>query len=109
MPHTGACRLTVREYDDSTEVPELISEMNVVPYVDVMLVLLVIFMIAAPLMTIGRDSATPIFVRGDEGMRRTDKSCAVSRCCAGPVSNKPCSSSRRRNSRAPHAERANQR
>jgi biopolymer transport protein TolR len=32
---------------------KLISEMNVVPYVDVMLVLLVIFMIAAPLMTQG--------------------------------------------------------
>jgi len=31
----------------------LISQMNVVPYVDVMLVLLVVFMIAAPLMTQG--------------------------------------------------------
>jgi biopolymer transport protein TolR len=102
----------------------LISDINVVPYVDVMLVLLVIFMIAAPLMTqgvivnlpdvpadsmeaalddpliltvdaagryylnfggdaeqaideqavleragvvVGRNAATPIFVRGDEG------------------------------------------
>jgi biopolymer transport protein TolR len=31
----------------------LISEINVVPYVDVMLVLLIVFMIAAPLMTQG--------------------------------------------------------
>jgi biopolymer transport protein TolR len=31
----------------------LISELNVVPYVDVMLVLLVIFMITAPLMSQG--------------------------------------------------------
>ena len=31
----------------------LISEINVVPYIDVMLVLLVVFMIAAPLMTQG--------------------------------------------------------
>ena len=29
------------------------SEINVVPYIDVMLVLLVIFMVAAPLMTQG--------------------------------------------------------
>jgi biopolymer transport protein TolR len=36
-----------------TKSPKLISEMNVVPYVDVMLVLLVIFMVAAPLMTQG--------------------------------------------------------
>jgi biopolymer transport protein TolR len=36
-----------------TKSPKLISEMNVVPYIDVMLVLLVIFMIAAPLLTQG--------------------------------------------------------
>ena len=32
---------------------QLMSEMNIVPYVDVMLVLLVIFMITAPLLTTG--------------------------------------------------------
>ena len=31
----------------------LLSEINVVPYIDVMLVLLVVFMIAAPLMVQG--------------------------------------------------------
>ena len=30
------------------------SEINVTPFVDVMLVLLIIFMVAAPLMTVGR-------------------------------------------------------
>ena len=32
---------------------KLVSEINVVPYIDVMLVLLVIFMVTAPLMTQG--------------------------------------------------------
>ncbi len=36
-----------------------ISEINVVPYIDVMLVLLVIFMIAAPLLTQGVNVALP--------------------------------------------------
>ena len=31
----------------------LISEINVTPFVDVMLVLLIIFMVAAPLLTVG--------------------------------------------------------
>ena len=33
--------------------PRLMNQINVVPYIDVMLVLLVIFMVAAPLMTAG--------------------------------------------------------
>ena len=33
--------------------PEENSEMNVVPFIDIMLVLLIIFMVAAPLMTVG--------------------------------------------------------
>jgi len=47
------------------------SEMNVVPYIDVMLVLLVIFMVTAPLMNLGveielpRASADPISDQGD--------------------------------------------
>lgn len=38
---------------------KLASEMNVVPYIDVMLVLLVIFMITAPLLTQGVDVDLP--------------------------------------------------
>ena len=38
---------------------KLASEMNVVPYIDVMLVLLVIFMITAPLLTQGIDVDLP--------------------------------------------------
>jgi len=33
--------------------PQMISEINVTPFVDVMLVLLIIFMVAAPLLTVG--------------------------------------------------------
>lgn len=38
---------------------QLMSEMNVVPYIDVMLVLLVIFMITAPLLTTGVEVDLP--------------------------------------------------
>ncbi len=47
------------------------SEMNVVPYIDVMLVLLIIFMITAPLMNLGVEvelpvgAAEPMADRGD--------------------------------------------
>ena len=50
------------------------SEINVVPYIDVMLVLLVIFMVTAPLMTQGirvdlpQSSSEPIDVDADEIM-----------------------------------------
>ena len=49
----------------------LMSEINVVPYIDVMLVLLVIFMITAPLLSQGvkvelpETAASPIRVRSD--------------------------------------------
>ena len=36
-----------------------LSEINVTPFVDVMLVLLIVFMVAAPLMTVGVDVALP--------------------------------------------------
>jgi len=48
-----------------------ISEMNVVPYIDVMLVLLIIFMVTAPLMNLGievdlpRGQAGPLTDQGD--------------------------------------------
>ncbi len=38
---------------------KLTSEMNVVPYIDVMLVLLIIFMVTAPLMHLGVDISLP--------------------------------------------------
>ncbi|HLU12805.1 MAG TPA: biopolymer transporter ExbD, partial [Arenimonas sp.] len=38
---------------------KLKSEINVVPYIDVMLVLLVIFMVTAPLLTLGVDVELP--------------------------------------------------
>ena len=37
-----------------------VSEINVVPYIDVMLVLLVIFMVTAPLITAGIDVELPV-------------------------------------------------
>jgi len=39
--------------------PGMVSEINVVPLVDVMLVLLIIFMVAAPMMTQGLDVELP--------------------------------------------------
>ena len=49
---------------------KLKSEINVVPYIDVMLVLLVIFMVTAPLLTLSVDVDLPVAnakaVQGDE-------------------------------------------
>lgn len=39
--------------------PALMSEINVTPFVDVMLVLLIIFMVSAPLLTVGVPSICP--------------------------------------------------
>lgn len=41
------------DFDDEPGVTTVLSEINVTPFVDVMLVLLVIFMVTAPLMTQG--------------------------------------------------------
>ena len=38
---------------------KIVSEINVVPYIDVMLVLLIIFMVTAPLMNLGVDIELP--------------------------------------------------
>ena len=43
----------------SRKKPELNADMNVVPYIDVMLVLLVIFMVTAPMLTTGVDVDLP--------------------------------------------------
>ena len=39
------------------------SEINVTPFVDVMLVLLIIFMVAAPLLTVGVPMQSPVNLR----------------------------------------------
>lgn len=62
------------------------SEINVVPYIDVMLVLLVIFMVAAPMMTtssidvpsVGKASQAPtapleVGIKSDESLTLTDR------------------------------------
>ncbi|MEM7259116.1 MAG: protein TolR [Pseudomonadota bacterium] len=46
-------------YRNQRQKRPLMSEMNVVPYIDVMLVLLVIFMITAPLLTTGVEVDLP--------------------------------------------------
>ena len=66
--------------------PRLMNQINVVPYIDVMLVLLVIFMVTAPLMnpgvidlpTIGKASAPPaqpieISIRAGGALSYTDR------------------------------------
>ena len=49
--YSGARRIKRRYYQKFRQ--KLISEINVTPFVDVMLVLLIVFMVAAPLMTVG--------------------------------------------------------
>ena len=52
------------------------SEINVTPFVDVMLVLLIIFMVTAPMLTVGVD----IEVQGDVARGRVAED--RSRCCS---------------------------
>ncbi|MDR2349554.1 MAG: biopolymer transporter ExbD, partial [Deltaproteobacteria bacterium] len=52
----------------------LLSEINVTPMVDVMLVLLIIFMVAAPMMTQGLEVELP---KVDASVIRTDQSMVV--------------------------------
>lgn len=44
-------RFTSRRFAQQT--PKLLAEINVTPFVDVMLVLLIVFMVTAPLLTVG--------------------------------------------------------
>ena len=46
--------------------PQALSEINVVPLVDVMLVLLIIFMVAAPMLQRGVDVKLPVAARSSE-------------------------------------------
>ena len=46
--------------------PQALSEINVVPLVDVMLVLLIIFMVAAPMLQRGVDVKLPVATRSSE-------------------------------------------
>jgi biopolymer transport protein TolR len=48
----------------------IISEMNVVPYIDVMLVLLIIFMVAAPMLNQGIDVSLPNASGKDFGINK---------------------------------------
>ena len=49
-----------------------LAEINVVPLVDVMLVLLIIFMVTAPMMQRGVEIKLPVARRGAADQRRTD-------------------------------------
>ena len=42
---------------------EPMSEINVTPFVDVMLVLLIIFMVTAPLLTVGVQNLQKVFIK----------------------------------------------
>lgn len=59
------------------QVPPPMSEINVTPFVDVMLVLLIIFMVAAPMLTVGvpvdlpRSAAQPLPVAAEEPLSVT--------------------------------------
>ena len=50
----------------SHRTPQALSEINVVPLVDVMLVLLIIFMVAAPMLQRGVDVRLPVATRSSE-------------------------------------------
>ncbi len=56
----------------------LLSEINVVPYIDVMLVLLIIFMITAPLLTQGINVDLPKAARSRWPPIATSRSCSAS-------------------------------
>jgi len=59
--HTGTGR-----HRRGHRTPQALSEINVVPLVDVMLVLLIIFMIAAPMLQRGVDVRLPVATRSSE-------------------------------------------
>ncbi len=82
-------------FGDGVEVGTHMSEINVTPFVDVMLVLLVIFMVTAPLMTQGVDvnlprvSSTNLEQRDEQPVVLTVKADAT--CFVGKELEFPCS------------------
>ena len=57
------------------------SEINVTPFVDVMLVLLIVFMITAPLLTTGIDVTLPSAQRLRRIVSCRDRLCMQQNCC----------------------------
>ena len=61
------------------------SEINVVPYIDVMLVLLIIFMVTAPLLTVGVVVEQPPATAKPNKPEQEPVSGTVQRCLTVPV------------------------
>ena len=63
---SDAHQATTGRHRRSHRTPQALSEINVVPLVDVMLVLLIIFMVAAPMLQRGVDVRLPVATRSSE-------------------------------------------
>lgn len=86
----------------------LMGEINVVPYIDVMLVLLIIFMVTAPLLTQGvkvelpKAGAEPIEVKLPRGEKPwSSRSTATAACSSMSGRSRSARSTRRRSGQGP--------